>query len=217
MNAGLARTSLRAAIAAALAACLSLPAAADTLYRWVDARGVVNYSSEPPPAGADSKTVTQHAMTSYDATAALAAAERQNRELRTRLDKLQREVDELKSRSVAATYQPVYQPAPVPQYVSASATTNAAACDPRTNCNRGLAPEFGYPVTGVIVRTVPVYIVPVVPVYPGKPLLPVTPVQPIAPVVTPHKHPHNTTAGTPWPNTSGLSVRISYGNSGRGY
>lgn len=183
----------QATLGAAVAACLCLPAAAGTLYRWVDARGVVNYSSEPPPSGSNVQAVTQRSMTSYDASAALAAAERQNRELQARLDRLQKEVDELKQVLAAAptapsaTYLPV-QPAS-PQRVAA-----ACANDPRTNCSRGLAPEFDYPQV-VFVRA-PIYIVPVVP---------------IVPATLPRTRHHSTSAS----GAAGLNVRFRLGSLGR--
>ena len=44
---------MRAAIAAAL--LLALPAAAQSLYKWVDEKGVTHYTQEPPPNGNASK------------------------------------------------------------------------------------------------------------------------------------------------------------------
>jgi hypothetical protein len=185
------------------AAGLAQPAAAGTLYRWVDARGVVNYSSEPPPADAKAQAVTQQVTSSYDADAALSAAERQNRELQARLDRMQREVNELKTR--AATPTVVYAPAPAPQAAPvspqrAAANPNACAEDPRNNCSRGIAPEFEYPQSGVVVRTVPVF----VPV----------PVVPVSPTTQPYQHrsPSQSTGqnGGFNGNRNGLSLSIRY-------
>lgn len=179
----------------------ALPAAAQTaLYRWVDARGVVNYSSEPPPAGARVQAVTQQPVTNYDAGAALAATERQNRELQARLDRLQREVDELRSRQNTPVAAQTYAPAPAPAPAPATQKTAASACadDPRNNCNRGLAPEFEYPYQGVVVRTVPVYVLPPTPVH-----------------ARPHPHQHQQVSPHPHRgfqgNRSGLSLNIRYG------
>ena len=191
MNRAIARAGLHTALVTIIAAGLCLPAAAGTLYRWVDARGVVNYSSEPPPAGAPAQAVTQHAMTSYDATAALAAAERQNRELQVRLDRLQREVDELKARNTQVAAAPAAQPV-TPQRVTAA---NPCDSDPRINCSRGSNPEFDYP-PGTVERTVgiPVYIVP------QRPQVPITPG-----TVTP-RNTHRSSAS----NGSGLSVNLRF-------
>lgn len=187
-----------AGLALTLALGLSLQASAGTLYRWVDARGVVNYSSEPPPAGVKAQAVTPQAASSYDADAALAAAERQNREMQARLDRMQREVDELKAR--AATPTVVYAPAPAaPATPTPAQKTAAAACaeDPRNNCSRGIAPEFEYPNSGVVVRTVPVFI-------------PV-PVSPRQPSTQPHPHSRPSQNSGFSGNRSGLSLNIRYG------
>jgi hypothetical protein len=183
---------LRCLLLSLLLAGTSLPAAAGTLYRWVDDKGVVNYSSEPPSAGAKAAAVTQQVTSSYDSDAALAAAERQNRELRARLDRMQREVDELKTRSAAPVV--AYAPAPAAAAAPQKIASNACADDPRNNCSRGLAPEFEYPPGSVVVRTVPVYVLP----------------------VTPRPHHHSTPAPTSTQggfggNRSGLSLNIRYG------
>jgi hypothetical protein len=191
-----------AGLALTLALGLSLQASAGTLYRWVDARGVVNYSSEPPPAGAKVQAVTEQPVSSYDTSAALAATERQNRELQARLDRMQREVDELKAR--AATPTVVYAPAPAAQPAAQKTAVAACADDPRNNCSRGIAPEFEYPNSGVVVRTVPVF----VPVYPSRPGLPVTTPGTPRP---PHHHSSPPQNGSFGGNRSGLSLSIRYG------
>ena len=40
------------------AACAAAPASAE-LYKWIDERGVTNYSNEPPPAAATAKKLTR--------------------------------------------------------------------------------------------------------------------------------------------------------------
>ena len=163
---------LHALLATALIAALALPAAAGTLYRWVDEKGTVNYSSEPPPAakGVKVQTLTPPPVPSYDGAAALAATERQNRELQARLDRLQREVEELKqARAVASA--PALQP-PVPQQVA----SNPCEFDSRSNCSRGQSFELDYlpvfrPWVVVVTRPRPLppfYVVPPVP--PGTPV-----------------------------------------------
>jgi hypothetical protein len=45
------------ALAIIALACSTLPAQAAEVYRWIDERGVVNYSNEPPPKNAKAKDV----------------------------------------------------------------------------------------------------------------------------------------------------------------
>ncbi|MCX7153741.1 MAG: DUF4124 domain-containing protein [Proteobacteria bacterium] len=201
---------LPALLATALISALALPTAAGTLYRWVDEKGTVNYSSEPPPGtGVKVQTLTPPPVPSYDGAAALAAIEKQNRELQARLDRLQREVEELKqARAVAAA------PA-LPQQV-ASAPADPCANDPRSNCSRGYGTEYDYlpvyyrtVVVGARPRPLPPFYV-VTPVVPGKPVtLPENP--PHA-----HKHYHSTQPATkpaPGPQVNyraGGTVRAQY-------
>ncbi len=202
---------LPALLATALISALALPAAAGTLYRWVDEKGTVNYSSEPPTGtGVKVQTLTPPPVPSYDGAAALAATEKQNRELQARLDRLQREVEELKqARAVAAA------PA-LPQQV-ANVPADPCANDPRSNCSRGYGTEYDYlpvyyyptVVVGARPRPLPPFYV-VTPVVPGKPVtLPANP-----PLV--HKHHHSTQPATkPAPGLqanyrAGGTVRAQY-------
>jgi hypothetical protein len=201
---------LPALLVTALISALALPAAAGTLYRWVDEKGTVNYSSEPPPPakGVKVQTLTPPPLPGYDGAAALAATERQNRELRARLDRLQREVEELKQvRAVASV--PAPQP-PAPQQVAG----NPCEADPRSNCSRGQSPEYDY---------LPVYYPRVVVGARPRPLPPfyvVPPVVPDTPVTLPsnppirHKDHHQSTqpAATP---TQGLQVNYRAGSAVR--
>lgn len=49
-----------AALAAGLLALLAPPAAGAELYKWIDDKGVVNYSSTPPPPGRATKEMPQN-------------------------------------------------------------------------------------------------------------------------------------------------------------
>jgi len=206
---------LPALLATALISALALPAAAGTLYRWVDEKGTVNYSSEPPPGtGVKVQTLTPPPVPSYDGAAALAAIEKQNRELQARLDRLQREVEELKQARQTAV-----APAPPPQAPQQVANVPADPCanDPRSNCSRSYGtgydylPVYYYPtvVVGARPRPLPPFYV-VTPVVPGKPVtLPANPPHG-------HKHHHSTQPATkpaPGPQVTsraGSTVRAQY-------
>lgn len=204
------RLCVETLLATVLTACLSLPAAAATLYRWVDEKGTVNYSSEAPSSGGGVQTVTQHSMAGYDGAAALAASERQNRELQARLDRLQREVEELKQ-AQSAPPPPVAAQA-MPQAVPVQTTANPCSGDPRSNCSRGYSPEYDYvqviypPVVVVRPRPLPpFYVVP--PVATGKP------VSLSSTLPSSHKHHHSTQATSkPAP---GLPVNYRAGSAAR--
>jgi hypothetical protein len=68
---------MRTGLLAALLVLAALPAQADT-YKWVDAKGVTNYSSTPPPASAAAKTVqvvqVEDRMSTYESDPTLKQA-----------------------------------------------------------------------------------------------------------------------------------------------
>jgi hypothetical protein len=49
---------MRAALSFAILLCAALPAGAET-YKWVDAKGVTNYSSTPPPGVAQAQVIEE--------------------------------------------------------------------------------------------------------------------------------------------------------------
>lgn len=203
-----------ATILATLISALALPAVAGTLYRWVDEKGTVNYSSDPPPPakGVKVQTLTQQPLPGYDGAAALAASERQNRELQARLDRLQREVEELKQTRVVVVVPPQVPAQAVPQQ---QAATNPCADDPRSNCSRGQSSEFDYlpvfrpwVVVGARPRPLPPFHV-VPPGGPGKPVtLPST-------LPASHKH-HHSSKPAPAP-APGLHVHLRTGGAVRAH
>jgi hypothetical protein len=91
---------VKSVILFALLAGLAMSATAKPVYKWVDENGVVNYSSELPPAGSRSKLVASanSNVSSYDPVqAGLDASAQQHHNtdyLRSQNDRLQRELDD---------------------------------------------------------------------------------------------------------------------------
>jgi hypothetical protein len=96
------KSALQAATLFTLLACTALPAASKPVYKWLDERGVVNYTTEPPPAAAHARAVATVAskISSFDPVVAGLDAnsqQRRNREyLRDRADQLQNELTSLR-------------------------------------------------------------------------------------------------------------------------
>jgi uncharacterized protein DUF4124 len=65
----------RLSMAFAILAAAAMPALAET-YKWVDARGVVNYSNKPPPAQAAKQVVVEERLSVVAADPSLAPAVR---------------------------------------------------------------------------------------------------------------------------------------------
>jgi hypothetical protein len=96
---------VKSAILFALLAGLAMSAAAAPVYKWVDEKGVVNYSTELPPAGSRSKLVASANSNTriYDpiqASLDASAQQRRNADFvrNENEDRLQRELDELRYR-----------------------------------------------------------------------------------------------------------------------
>jgi hypothetical protein len=88
-------------LAALAAAPLAAPAA---LYKWVDDRGVVNYGDTPPP-GAKQVTQLDESASTLSVVPGIPKEELdrlRERETQARVERLERELDELRARAAAA-------------------------------------------------------------------------------------------------------------------
>lgn len=90
----MATRSIRPLLLIAALGCVALPAAASTVYKWTDSRGVVNYSTAPPPDAVKPVAIqTAPAVDSRDLAAAEEARywrERRQREAIMDLRELER-------------------------------------------------------------------------------------------------------------------------------
>jgi hypothetical protein len=92
------KTTLQSAVLLILLACTALPVASKPVYKWVDEHGVVNYTTEPPPASLKVKAVAivSAKISSFDPVVAGLDANSQQRRnleyLRNRADQLQNEL-----------------------------------------------------------------------------------------------------------------------------
>jgi hypothetical protein len=124
------------------------PAAHAALYKWVDENGVVNYGDTPPP-GARRLTQLDESASTLSVVPAIPREELdrlRERETQARVERLEREVDELRARATAPA--PAADPAqPVPTQVLAYPLVVARPFPPRR------APHS--PVRGTPVRKTP--------------------------------------------------------------
>jgi hypothetical protein len=118
----------RLVVALLLGFVATAPQASPQVYKWVDARGVVNYSTSPPPdAAATAKPVDERiSIIGADPSVARAAAAMREREAR-RAERQEREWQQRQSALLAQ------QPASVPAY-----------CAFGPDCGLGYYPVF-YP------------------------------------------------------------------------
>ena len=97
------KTVLQAAILFTLLASIAMPVVSKPVYKWLDERGVVNYTTEPPPITGNAKPIVTVAskINSFDPVVAgldASSQQRRNREyLRHRVDQLQNELMSLRS------------------------------------------------------------------------------------------------------------------------
>jgi len=112
MRSTLSRSSLvRSALLAAALVCVAAPAAADgALYKWVDQRGVVNYGDKPPP-GAKHVTQIDESKTNVSVVPGLdkeTLDDMNERAMRARIERLERELQELRERESHKAAAPVH-------------------------------------------------------------------------------------------------------------
>lgn len=100
----------------AAAAPVAAPAAAAETYRWVDARGVVNYGDKPPAGAQNVRRLDEDAgrVSTIPAVPREDLARQRERLLEARIERLERELDEQRARAATAAAAPVViVPAPV--------------------------------------------------------------------------------------------------------
>ena len=105
---------MRPLVACAIALCAALPLHAQETYKWVDEKGVVNYSTTPPPAKKGSKPeVVEDRISVVPVDPDL---ERQGEAMRKREERRAKEEQaESQRRRQQAAAQPAYTP-PAPEY-----------------------------------------------------------------------------------------------------
>jgi hypothetical protein len=110
---------VRAATALVALLVAAVPAAQAEIYRWVDGKGVVNYGSKPPEGARNVRQLDENAVTVSTIPAPPRAARERQRELalEARVERLERELQELeRARAAAPTVvvvpaAPAYAPA----------------------------------------------------------------------------------------------------------
>ena len=102
---------VRTILAGLLVSAAAVPLTAQAvLYKWVDEQGVVNYG-DAPPAGAKKPTKLDEKSSSLSVVPGMSKeemAEFRERLAQGRIDRLEREIEDLRAREMAAPLAPAY-------------------------------------------------------------------------------------------------------------
>ena len=110
-----------------LAFTLAFPASAQPMYKWTDEKGRINYSSTPPPGNIKATPLELRGVETYQAGPTQAPASSGGGGVAPQAAGAGGGGEQARA-----------------EVKKGSAATDPACTDPRSNCGRGDAPEFGF-------------------------------------------------------------------------